>query len=216
MSRICRQVKNENLRKTNATVAFTLVEMMFSMGIFVVVIMALLASHLLGLREDQLLESKCGASDSTRRTLQQLPVDIRSAKMWNLGNMSGSTFVANSNGAPQTGTALQLCLTTNGSQFVIYYFDSSDTNNGKLWRNSNSTNWIPVLMTSNLINTLYFTAENYNGVIQTNEGTSKAYKNVVHATLQFCQFQYPLTPVGTNGLYDYYRMDFRATPHLPE
>ena len=216
MSMICLQVNNDKTRPTSAAAGFTLVEMMFSMGIFVVVIMALLASHLLGLREDQLLESKCGASDSTRRTLQQLPVDIRSAKMWDLGNMSGSTFIANSNGAPQTGTALQLYLTTNGSQFVVYYFDASVTNNGKLWRNSSSSNWNPVLMTSNLINTLYFTAENYNGVMQTNEGTSKSYKNVVHATLQFCQFQYPLTQVGTNGLYDYYRMDFRATPHLPE
>jgi len=211
------QVDFSTARQTRAAAGFTLVEMMFSVGILTLVVMALLASNLLGMREDQLVESKCGASDTSRRTLQQLPTDIRSSKMWNLGSMSGTNFTANLDGAPQQGAALQLCLTTNGSQYILYYFDTtySSNGNGRLFRTSN-TNWNPVILASNLINTLYFTAENYNGVIQTNDGTSKAYKNVVHTILQFCQFQYPLTQVGTNGLYDYYRIDFRATPHLPE
>ncbi len=182
------------------------------------VVLALLASNLLGMRYNQLVQSKCGASDTSRRTLQQLPMDIRSSKMWNVGSMNGNNFVPSVDGAPQKGTALQLCQTTNGSQYILYYFDLSDTNNsnGRLWRNGNNTNWNPVVLASNLINTLYFTAENYNGQTQTNEGTSKAYKNVIHTTLQFKQFQYPLTDVGSNCLYDYYRIDFRATPHLPE
>ena len=211
------QVDNRTPRQTRAAAGFTLVEMMFSVGILTLVVMAMLASNLLGMREDQLVESKCGASDTSRRTLQQLPTDIRSSKMWNLGSISGTNFTANLDGAPQQGAALQLCLTTNGSQYILYYFDTtySSNSNGRLFRTSN-TNWNPVIMASNLINTLYFTAENYNGVIQTNDGTSKSYKNVVHTILQFCQFQYPLTQVGTNGLYNYYRIDFRATPHLPE
>jgi len=217
MRMIRNQVDFSTARQTRAAAGFTLVEMMFSVGILTLVVMALLASNLLGMREDQLVESKCGASDTSRRTLQQLPTDIRSSKMWNLGSMSGTNFTANLDGAPQQGAALQLCLTTNGSQYILYYFDTtySSNGNGRLFRTSN-TNWNPVILASNLINTLYFTAENYNGVIQTNDGTSKAYKNVVHTILQFCQFQYPLTQVGTNGLYDYYRIDFRATPHLPE
>ena len=211
------QVDNRTPRQTRAAAGFTLVEMMFSVGILTLVVMAMLASNLLGMREDQLVESKCGASDTSRRTLQQLPTDIRSSKMWNLGSISGTNFTANLDGAPQQGAALQLCLTTNGSQYILYYFDTtySSNSNGRLFRTSN-TNWNPVIMASNLINTLYFTAENYNGVIQNNDVTSKSYKNVVHTILQFCQFQYPLTQVGTNGLYNYYRIDFRATPHLPE
>jgi hypothetical protein len=59
-------------------------------------------------------------------------------------------------------------------------------------------------------------AENYDGTVATNQGNGRNYKGVIHVKLQFCQFQYPLTPVGTNGLYDYYKMEFRATPHLPE
>lgn len=207
-----------NQGKHEGVTGHTLIEMMFAVSMLVVVVMALMAAHLLGLRQAQLVESKCGASDSTRRVLQQLPTDIRSAKMWNLGSMSGTNFVANLNGLPQTGTALQLCETTNGSTYTLYYFDLSDTNNsnGKLWRNATNTVWNPVVLASNLINTLYFAAENYNGVIQTNDGTSKSYKNVIHTTLQFRQFQYPLTQVGSNCLYDSYQIDFRATPHLPE
>jgi hypothetical protein len=181
------------------------------------VIMALLSAHLMGLRLDQLVESKAGASDSSRRTLNKLPMDIRSSKMWNIGNISGTNVVNVVGGQAQQGTALQLYQTASGSQYILYYFDLSGSNNsnGKLMRTV-STNWNPVVIASNLINTLYFRGEDYNGNVSTLDGTSKAYKTVIHTTLQFCQFLYPLTPVGSNGLYDYYKLEFKATPHLPE
>jgi hypothetical protein len=197
--------------------AFTLVEVMFASGTLVILILALLSAQLIGLRLDQVVESKQGASDSSREVLNQLPTDIRSSKMWSIGNLSGTNFASITGGTAQQGTALQLFQTTNGSQYILYYFDLSDSNNsdGKLWRTS-STNWNPVVIASNLINSLYFTAENFNGVVATNQGSSVAYKNVIHTILQFCQFEYPLTQVGTNGLYDYYKIEFKATPHLPE
>jgi hypothetical protein len=164
------------------------------------------------------VESKAGASDSSRKALNQLPMDIRSAKRWAIGNLSGTTFSGLGDGAAQQGAALQLFPTTNFSTpYILYYFDLSDTNNsdGRLMRTVN-TNWNPVVLASNLITSLYFTAEDYTGKTATNQGNSTAYKNVIHTTLQFCQFQYPLTQVGSNWLYDYYKLDFRATPHLPE
>lgn len=191
---------------------------MFAAAILVMVILALLSAHLIGLRMDQLVGSKAGASDSSRRVLNQLPTDIRSSKQWNIGGFSGTNFVSLTNGQAQQGVALRLFPTTNFSTpFILYYFDLSDTahSNGKLMRTVN-TNWNPVVLASNLINTLYFTAEDYTGKTATNEGNSMAYKNVIHTTLQFCQFQYPLTSVGSNCLYDYYRLDFKVTPHLPE
>ncbi len=197
--------------------AFTLIEGMFASTLLVVIIAALVSAHLVGLRLDQLVESKAGASDSSRRVLNQLPADIRAAKMWDIGNISGTEVTEIPGGTAQQGTALQLFETTNGSQYVLYYFDTSGLadNNGKLMRTS-STNWNPVVIASYLINTLCFSAENYDGIVATNEGNSKAYKNVIHTTLQFCQFLYPLTQVGTNRLYDYYKIEFMATPHLPE
>ena len=194
----------------------TLLEMMFVSATLVIVVMALMSANLMGWNEYQLVQSKAGASDTSRLVLSQIPTDIRSAKMWAIGDMDGTTFTSVSNGVLQ-GTALQLCSTTNGTQYTIYYFDTNDVanKNGVLKKiSSGSSNTI--ILASNLINTLYFRAENYNGVVQTNDAVGQSYKNVIHTTLQFCQFQYPLTKVGTNYLYDYYRLDFRVTPHLPE
>jgi Tfp pilus assembly protein PilW len=205
-------------RNARTTAGHTLIEMMFAATILVVLVLALLSAQWVGMQQEQLVSSKAGASDSSRRALNQLPVDIRSSKMWFIGSLSGSTFTPLANGSAQQGAALQLCQTTNGSQYILYYFDTTDmaNSNGKLMRNASNTNWSPVCLASNLINTLYFRAENYNEVVQTNTGSSKSYKNVIHTTLQFKQFQYPLTQVGSNCLYDFYQLDFMATPHLPE
>jgi len=199
--------------------ASTLIEIMFTVTILVMLIMAIMSAHLVGLREDQWVESKSGASDSSRKILNQLPGNIKSSKMWFIGNMSGTNFVIATNTAQ--GTALELCQTTNGSQAIYYYFDLSNSNNsdGHLLTTA-STNWNPKVVSSNLVNWLgngySFNVEDYNGNPATNAGGSKGYKQIIHVTLQFCQFQYPLTVVGTNGLYDYYKIEFRATPHLPE
>ena len=188
------------------------------------VMLALISAHILGMRENMLIESKCGANDASRRALSKLPEDIRSAKMWKIGSLSGTpatNFTAIADNTAQNGAALQLFVTTNNSAFIMYYFDLTDVanNNGRLMRYS-STNTTPVCLASNLVNWLTdgfsFVAEDYRGTVATNQGSSKAYKNLIHAKLQFAQFQYPLTPVGTNGLYDFYKMEFKATPHLPE
>ena len=213
------QAQFREIRRTAG--AFTLLEMMFSVAIFSVVTLALISAHIMGLRQNQLIESKCGASDASRRVLNQLPEDIRAAKMWQIGSLSGSTFTGIATGSAQNGGALQLFQTTNNSAYIMYYFDTTAAanNNGKLMRYT-STYTNPVCLTSNLVNWLAdgysFVAEDYAGTVATNQGSSMAYKNVIHAKLQFAQFLYPLTPVGTNGLYDYYKMEFRATPHLPE
>ncbi len=208
---------------TKRRAGFTLVEMIFSISVFSMVAMALVAAHILGLRENQLIESKCGASDSSRRALSKLPEDIHAAKMWKVGNLSApfTNFTPIADNTAQNGNALQLFQTTNNSSFIIYYFDLTDAanSNGKLCRYT-SANLTTVCLASNLVNWLTngysFVAEDYTGTTATNQGTSRAYKSMIHAKLQFARFQYPLTPVGTNGLYDYYKMEFKATPHLPE
>jgi Tfp pilus assembly protein PilW len=213
--------KNKKFGGCQRLAGYTLVEVMIAGTLSVIVVMAIIAAHLIGLRESQWVESKAGADETSRRVLNQLPTDIRAAKMWFIGNMNGTTFTNTINGTLQQGTALQLFSTTNGSTpFVLYYFDLSDAanNNGRLMRLTNFS--IPaVVMASNLVNWLSngysFSAENYNGIVSTNDG-SRAYKNVIHTTLQFCMFEYPLTAVGTNGLYDFYKLEFKATPHLPE
>jgi hypothetical protein len=182
----------------------------------------LMAANFIGLRENQLMQSKAGANDSSRYAINQMMQDIRAAKGYDIGSSyNGTTFIPITNGNFQ-GPDLRLynaILTTNQtidtSQYIIYYFDSSQiaNNNGMLWRVTLS-NSVPVttLVTSNLINTLWFTSETYQGTNQ----TVKTYKGVVHTTLQFSEFLYPITQVGSNSLFNYYRIDCRATPHLPD
>ncbi len=199
--------------------AFTLIEMMIAGGVMSLVITAVLSANFLGLRHSKWLEAKAGACDSSRRYVSQLLYDIRSAKGYDVGSMSGTNFIAITNGNFQ-GPALKLyvaAIATNqiidSSRFILYWFDSSQaaSGNGMLYR-KHSTNTTGVIVLSNLVNTLHFTSENYMGATQ----TVRTYKGVVRAVLQFTQFQYPLTQVGTNGLFDYYRIDCRATPHIPD
>ncbi len=197
----------------------TIIEMMFTILLMGVVIAGVLSANFLGLREGRLMESKAGASDAARRSINQMLYEIRSAKGFDIGTVSGTNFTAITSGSMQ-GTGLKLYTITvssnrvvDATRYVLYYFDTSQiaSANGILWR-QNSTNGAASIVVSNLINTLYFTSEDYLGATQ----AVRTYKGIVHCTLQFSQFQYPLTPVGTNGLFDYYRIDCRATPHIPD
>ena len=205
---------------TNRTRAgMTLIEVMIAAALMMVIVAGVMSAHFLGLRESQLLESKAGVNDTARRAVNQLLQDIRAAKGYDIGTMSGTNFTLITNGILQ-GAGLKLysvVISTNQAvdpnKYLIYYFDSNQlaSANGMLWR-MNSTSGVPAVTVSNLINTLYFTSEDYFGRTQ----TVRTYKGVIHATLDFCQFQYPLVAVGSNGLYDTYRIDCRATPHLPD
>jgi Tfp pilus assembly protein PilV len=200
----------------------TLLEAMFAVAIMSMVILALVTAQIAGMYEDQLVESKGGASDSSRRALQQFPTDVRGSKMWTIGFVTGTnlaTFTSVSTNGTQQGNAIELFLTTNLSQYILYYYNSNTAVNSdeQLIRTSStnlSQNIAPIILASNLIGGPCFTATDYNGNVQTNNQNS--YKSIIHTTLQFCEFQYPLTAVGTNALYDYFRMDFQVTPHLPE
>ena len=200
----------------------TLVEVMIAFSLMLVVMGALVAANLIGFEENQYLTAKSGASNNSRIAVNQMLNDIRMAKGYNIGTISGTDFTTFSAITSCTfqGTALQLypiLVGTNDSidytKFIIYAFDLSHTNvnNGMLWRYV-STNQVSYVVASNLINSLYFKSESFNGTNQ----FSSTYKSVIHTTLQFCEFIYPLTLVGSNQLFNYYRIDCRATPHLPD
>lgn len=199
----------------------TLVEVYISTALLIgCVIIGVTGVMLMGLKEDELLESKAGASDSARQAVNQLRYDIYGAKGWQVGTYIGTNFVAATNDVIQQGNALTiypLIVTSNQiinvANYILYYFDSNDiANNNGCLRYVNSTNGVNEIIISNLIAPLCFTCENFQGAPQTNF----SYKNVIHATFQYSQFQYPLTKVGSNYLFNNYRIDLRATPHLPD
>jgi hypothetical protein len=200
----------------NNRLGLTLVEMMVTMGIFTgLVVPALIASHLMGLKQNQLVESKLGASDQARRGFNKIVQDVRSAKISSVGNGNPSSFAPIPNGTAQRGNALRISLTSNIGYYVMYYFDSTDPQNNKLYRyeitaSGSSTS----LVADHLTDPLFFSAEDRLGVVWTTP--QQQWRYVIHFTINFLQFQYPLTKVGTNYLYDFYKMEFKVTPHAPD
>jgi len=165
-----------------------------------------------------LVQSKCGASDESRRSLERVARDIRCANSLAVGNYTGGvsgTFTPCLNGSTNfSGNAVQIFLSATNANNITYYFDttvSSPPGSWKLYR-VHTGDGAPTAIATHLQNSATFSAENYQGILQ----NSMLDKYVIHFTLDFVEFQYPLTKVGTNGyLYDRYVMDFRATPHVP-
>jgi Tfp pilus assembly protein PilW len=209
-------------RQQSREAGMTLVEIVIALSLMLVVIGALVAANLIGFQENQYLVAKAGATNTSRNAVNRMLNDIRMAKGFAIGSISGTDFTSFSpitSGLYQ-GTALQLypiLVSTNDAidytKYILYAYDLSQTNvsNGQLWRYV-STNQVSSVVASNLINTFTFSSENYTGTNQ----YLPTYKNVIHTTLQFCEFVYPKTMVGSNQVFEYYRIDCRATPHLPD
>lgn len=191
--------------------AMTLVETMISVTIFGMVIMAFVVMQMFALRQNQLVESKLGASDQSRQMLQKMGMEIRSAKKWEVGNVNsaGTTFTEIADGQPQRGTAIRIFTTSNTNSYIQYHFL---TNSRVLMRAQSGVSGANVVA-QELTNTMFFQAEDYRGTVQT-AGTG-LWRNCIRVVLEFAQYQYPLTQVGPGYLYDYYKMEFKVSPHCP-
>jgi type II secretory pathway pseudopilin PulG len=195
-------------RTARRRMAMTLVEIMISMAIFGLVMIALLYANMFGMLQDQLVNSKLGSSDQSRRAFDKFTGDIRSAKIWMIGNGSDTGFTPIKNGDTQLGNAIQISSTTDTNSYTRYYFD---TNNAQLCRKLSGASG-HTLVARYLTNNMYFQAEDYLGNVK----TDLSYKYVIHVVMEFCQYQYPLTKVGPGYYYDFYKMEFKITPHCPD
>ena len=188
--------------------AHTLTEMVVAMGVFSFVTIGLVYTNLFTMKQDQLANSKLGASDAARRGFGLLADDVRSAKIWRVGTGGQSSFTPIANGTAQQGTALMINQTSDTNYYIVYYFN---TDTQELRRRRSGVTGSQ-LIAQNLTNTMYFRAENYRGDVQ----TTLTHKGVVDVVMQFCQYQYPLTKVGPGYYYDYYKMQFKLTSHVPD
>jgi prepilin-type N-terminal cleavage/methylation domain-containing protein len=198
---------------------FTILEMMVTVFVMGFVILGALSGNLLSFRENTFMEGKAGASDVARRATIQMLEEIRSAKGYDIGNMSGSSFAAITNGSYQ-GTCLMIYCdnpTNNiidNSGRILYYLDSSgsDGATNTLLRRQDNFGGGSIIVVSNLINASSFTSEDGSGQVQ----RMRTYKGIVHTTLQFNMFGRPPIVVNTNALYKNFGLDCKATPRLPD
>ena len=208
---------NRNLRSagnspSRSRLAFTLPEMMISVSIFMIMALGVVMTMIFGLKWDELVTSKLGATEKSRMTFDTLMNDIRGSKLWYIGSGSSTGFTAYPNQNLLKGTALQLYGDANNlTNYTRYWFD---TNHGWLCRMTSSTPNITIVaqyLTNASGTSMTFRAEDYNG----NTLEDLTYKYVIIATLEFCQYQYPVTKVGPGNYYDYYRIQVMAASHAP-
>jgi Tfp pilus assembly protein PilW len=227
------------VRNSRAT---TLPELMISVMVFGLLVLGLISVNLYGLREDELVNSKLGANDSSRTAFDLMLNEIRGGKQVQIGTGWYTNFVPITNG-PQQGDTLQISPSTNTYANIYYYIDKvpTDSNYNCLVRvsaNTNGTttnlNYIMNIVCMNLTNmaptwatnitlfqggtnALLFQALDYTGtnIMTVDPSSVSNYNYVVSFLLQFSQFQYPQTKVGSNYFFNYYQIQFQAARRSP-
>jgi prepilin-type N-terminal cleavage/methylation domain-containing protein len=183
--------------------AMTIPELMIAMSIFSIAVLGLVSLHIFGLQQDQIVQSKLGASDQSRRAFGQLISDIRGAKIIRVGTGNASTFTPIDYDEKQRGTALNINLTTATNSYIRYFYN---TNAGELRRIETGISGYKVIADC-LTNDMFFQAEDYQG----NVLYDGSHNYVIRTVLRFYQYQYPLTKVGPGYLYDFYKLEFKCT-----
>jgi prepilin-type N-terminal cleavage/methylation domain-containing protein len=201
--------KASGFRRRRQQRGLTFPEMMITMSVFSMLVIGMVYTSMFCFRLDELANSKAGASESARRGFDKLTGDIRAAKMWFIGNGNQTGFVPCGNATNQVGNALKVNYTTDTNSYVIYYFD---TNVCALYRYTNGMT-TSLLIMNGLTNasgsSMSFHAERYDGTTL----SDLQFKYVIVAVMEFCQYQYPLTRVGPNDFYNYYKMQLKVASH---
>ncbi len=211
--------------------AISLPEMMISVAVFSMLLLGLISVNLFCLRQDELVNSKLGANDSSRLAFDLMLNEIRGCKAVQIGSGWHTNFVPITNGLQQ-GDTIQIASGTNSNIFVYYYFDTNvlDTNYNCLVRIASTNNGIVTNYYTNVVcssltnmpsqwatNALTFQALDYTGtnVLTNDPATVSNYNYVVGFLLQFSQLQYPPTKIGPSNFFNYYQIQFQAARRSP-
>lgn len=186
---------------------FTIPEIMITMTIVLLILAAVIASHLLGLRMFEMTKAKLGASDDARKAISSMITEIRSAKFVRVGQGDLSAFTEIGVDTPKVGSAIQVYPSNDTNAWIRYFWDASDQ---KIKRASSGMTTATVVASA-VSNQMVFSAEDYSGQPLTNN----AQDYVIGLNLQFYQLQYPTVSIGPGNYYDYYRLQTRITPRAP-
>jgi len=200
--------------------AFTLVEMLFSVGIYLgLLVGALVAIQIYALRVYTLAATKLTATQGSREALNQIRDDIRQGKYVLVGNSDNAgNFTAYTGTNLAVGNALQVFASTNGNftlpPYDLYYLQTNDpggvSSNNLVLIATSSTGTNTTVLANYITNLDNFAAMNCWGSVSSN-----AIQNnwVYTVKLQFYQWEYPIAVISTNGganAYDYYQLRTRV------
>ena len=205
--------------KRARSAGFTLVEIYIVSAIFLVLVGAMIALQIFGLQVYTLAATKLTATASGRKALNEIRDAVREAKYVDVGlYTSGSTtFNGIGTGTNQIGNALLIFTNSSKATGTLYFMDQPS---GSLLRvtmtsgaySTNGYSYIgtPVGLATNIpfvTNYFVFDQEDYLGNVLTNNVNNR----IIHMTLQFSQWEYPVAGVGNGAMYDYYELHTKVT-----
>lgn len=181
--------------------AFTITELMIASGIFSLVVIGSVTSHLVGLRMCTITKTKLQTTHNARAALNRTRDEIRGAAFLTVGNVNGATFTNVTANGPRQGNGLKICATSNTNNYAVYYVDTSDQ---KLKRmtSGGATETIASFIT----NTIPFAAEDYAGNVLTNDQNHR----VIRMNLEFYQWEFASPNAGGRNSYEYYSIQTRT------
>jgi hypothetical protein len=197
-----RALADKNVGVTrNARSAFTLTEVMIATGLFSLVVIGCILSHMTGLKLCVSAQAKLKATHTARAAVNRTRDEIRSAILLEVGNGGATNFSKISTNALRQGNALQIYPTGNTNNFVRYYLDASDQS---LKRVASSGGFETIA--NYITNKILFAAEDYSGNVLTNDQNNR----VIRMTLEFYQWEFASLNRGGGNAYDYYRVQTRT------
>jgi prepilin-type N-terminal cleavage/methylation domain-containing protein len=193
-----------SLSNQDSTKAFTLPEIMVAMAVFGLVITGFLGVHICGLKMNELVRLKLGASDDARRALSRFVDDVRTAGLVRVGQGNVSSFSGVQPGQPQTGNAIEIRPEkTVTNRFIRYFLDPNDAQLKRV----DSEQDLVIVLANSVTNQSVFSAEDHAGNILTNHFNNR----VIGLTLQFSQIASPAISVGEGHHYDFYQLRTKIT-----
>ena len=203
---------------------FTLVEIYVVAAIFVILVVAMVASQFLAARVYTLAATKLTATASGRKAMNDMRDAIKSSVGLQIGiyDPVANQFSLIANGSSQIGNALAIYpniptnnTANNYTNFGTIYFMNKSASNLCTVVISNGVEWTSTRVNNIIVwitNYYVFDAEDsYNNVLSTYTAN-----RIIHIKLQFSQWEYPLAGVvGQNALYDFYQLQTRASMRMP-
>jgi hypothetical protein len=176
--------------------------MMIASGIFSIVVVGTILSHVTGLKLCTITQTKLRATHSARAAVNRTREDIRSSTLVEVGNYIGANFFNVSSTNLRVGNAIQIHPTSNTNIWIRYYVDLSDQTLKRIANNPASFETVANFIT----NKFPFAAEDYAGNVLTSDQNNR----VIRMTLEVYQWEFASLNRGGSNSFDYYRVQTRV------
>jgi len=170
--------------------AFTLVELMVTMAIFLLLVMAMVAVQVFGFKINSLTTSKLKFTASSLKALDQIQGQVRGASSVVAGNGSS---LASFSSTGTSGNALKIQPPTGGANLLYLA-----TNTGTLYEIYSANNK-KITVGSGITNRVVFQTVDYNG---NNVSSTSLEHYAIRMTLKFSQVNYRV-PVAVSDCYTF-------------